>query len=212
MKKYNANNLIKNSRFKEYFPTLDEKMQNNVVDRINDLIEKESIYCDKGNFDHLSNLFTALALYEEFIKNGNNETEAANKVGEIMWDFVSRTSAPKMKKMGNLKIFIPFMKKFLPKMFAKGSGYGWKYTWHNDTDPKNVISFECNECIYATLLKKYNATKLGGVFCHCDIINYGNFDHIDFVRTDTKCITGNPCNFKFVEYPKNEKFKRTKSI
>lgn len=212
MKKYNGDNLIKKSRFQEYIPTLDKKTQNNITNRINELIEIEGIYCDKGNYEHLSNLFAALALYEEFIKEGNTKEDSISKVGDIMWEYVSRTSAPKMKKLGNLKIFIPFMKKFLPTMFSKGSGYGWKYTWHSDTDAKNEVSFECNECIYATILKKYNAIKLGGLFCHCDIINYGNLDYIDFVRTDTMCITGKPCNFKFVGYPRNEKFNRTNSI
>jgi len=212
MKKYIAKNLIKNSRFKEYYLTLDEKSQLNVNNRISELIKIEQVYCDKGNYDHLSNLFTALALYEELKKRGDSEEEACDKVSKAMWDYVAKTSAPKMQKTGNLKVFLPFMKKMLPKMLSKGSGYGWKYTWHTDTDSKNVLSFECNECIYATLLKKYNALNLGKSFCHCDVINCGNFKHIDFIRTDTKCITGKPCNFKFVEYPEEKKFERTKSI
>jgi hypothetical protein len=60
------------------------------------------------------------------------------------------------------------MKKIVPFGFKKGSGFGWRYTWHQD-DPKDEFRFECNECIYAKIPGKRNLIKLGTMCCHADI-------------------------------------------
>lgn len=211
MKSYAANDMVKSSRFTEYWETLDKNFQKNVLVRIDDLVDREKKYCDKGNYKHLSNIFTALALYEELQKRGHSEDEACKEVGEAMWKHEETFSKPKMVKFSGYGFFLPFMKRFLPSMFDKGSGYGWKYTWHMD-DPKDLLRFECNACIYAQILPRYDAARLGGIFCHADVINYGELQNIDFIRTETLCQTGKDCNFRFVRHPKGEAFTRTKSI
>ena len=211
VKRYTANRMVRSSRFTEYWETLSERTRRNVLARIDDLMLREKQYCDKGNYRHLSNLFTALALYEELHKQGLSEDEACREVGEAMWKHEEIFSKPKMVRFSGFGFFLPFMKKFLPSMFAKGSGYGWKYTWHRD-DPKDLLRFECNACIYAQILPKYGASHLGSIFCHADVINYGELQNIDFIRTETLCQTGKDCNFRFVRHPKGEKFVRTKSI
>jgi len=211
MKSYTAAEMAKNSRFTEYWLKLDETTRKNVLARIDDLGAHEKQNCDKGNYKHLSNIFTALALYEELQKQGLSEDKACREVGEAMWKHEETFSKPKMVKFSGYGFFLPFMKKFLPTMFANGSGYGWKYTWHRD-DPKDLLRFECNACIYAQILPKYNASHLGSIFCHADVINYGELQNIDFIRTETLCQTGRDCNFRFVRYPKGEKFVRSKSI
>ena len=91
------------------------------------------------------------------------------------------------------------MKKIVPFGFKKGSGYGWRYTWHND-DKKNEFHFECNECIYAKILGRRKLLKLGTMCCHADIINYGDLPYTDFIRTKTICHGGNECDFRFVRH------------
>ena len=42
--------------------------------------------------------------------------------------------------------------------------------------------------------------KLGAMFCHSDIINYGELPYTDFRRTKTLCQGGDCCDFDFVRY------------
>ena len=58
-----------------------------------------------------------------------------------------------MKKLARRPFFLPLMKKIVPLGFKKGSGAGWRYTWHRD-NPKDEFHFECNECLYAKILGK----------------------------------------------------------
>ena len=54
--------------------------------------------------------------------------------------------------------------------------------------------------------------RFGPMFCHSDIINYGNLHNIDFIRTRTLCQGGDCCDFRFVRHGKGETWERTKSI
>lgn len=50
------------------------------------------------------------------------------------------------------------------------------------------------------------------MFCHSDIINYGNLPYTDFIRTQTLCQGGELCDFHFIRHEKDEIWERTKSI
>ena len=100
------------------------------------------------------------------------------------------------------------MKKIVPFGFKKGSGTGWRYTWHKD-DPKDRFHFETNECIYAKILGKRGLMKLGTMCCHADVINYGNLPYTDFRRTKTLCYGDDCCNFDFVRHEGDESFERS---
>ena len=54
--------------------------------------------------------------------------------------------------------------------------------------------------------------RFGKMFCHSDIINYGNLHNIDFIRTQTLCQGGEKCDFCFVRHRKGETWERSKSI
>lgn len=196
MKDYIPEKMVADSRFQKYFPTLDQKIQKEVHARMAELIEEEKIYCDKGNYKHMCQIITALALYEVLQKNGRSEEEAYWLVSTEMWKFLD---PGKMQKASRLKIFLPLMKKIIPLGFKFGSGYGWRYTWHDD-DPADEYHFECNECIYEKIFGKRNLLKLGSIFCHADIINYGSLPYIDFIRTQTLCQGGTMCDFRFVRH------------
>ena len=196
MKKYEPKALVAVSRYQNYFPTLPESVQTDIYGRMQELIEEEKEYCDKGNYSHMAQILTSIAMYEVLQKHGKSEAEAYKAVSEEMWKFLDPSGMQKLSKKG---FFLPLMKKIVPFGFRKGSGYGWRYTWHRD-DPKNEFRFECNECIYAAILGRRGLMKLGAMCCHADIINYGNLRYTDFIRTETLCQGGDVCNFKFVRH------------
>jgi len=209
-KKYDPVKMVKNSRYQNYFPTLSERIKRDVYARMDELIEEEKEYCDKGNYSHMCQIITSIALYETLQKYGKKEEEAYRIVSEEMWKFLDPT---RMQKLAKYNFFLSLMKKIVPFGFAKGSGTGWKYTWHRD-DLKEEFHFECNECIYAKILGKRNLLKLGAMCCHADIINYGNLPYTDFIRTKTLCQGGDLCDFRFVRHKTDagDGWQRYKSI
>ena len=210
MSQYTPEKLVAISRYQNYFPTLPADVQQDTYARIAELIEEEKDYCDKGNFKHMAQILTSIALYEVLQKHGSSEEEAYRIVSEEMWKFLDPSG---MQKLAKKSFFLPLMKKIVPFGFKKGSGYGWRYTWHED-DPKNEFHFECNACIYAQILGKRNLMKLGSMCCHADIINYGALPYTDFIRTETLCQGGSRCDFRFVRHETDagDGWERSKSI
>ncbi|MBE6117545.1 MAG: hypothetical protein E7188_03225 [Erysipelotrichaceae bacterium] len=193
---YTAEKLVALSRYQNYFPTLTAEMQDDIYCRIRELLEEEREYCDKGNYKHMAQILTSIALYEVLQKNGKTTEEAYQIVSEEMWKFLDPSG---MQKLAEKSFFLPLMKKIVPFGFKHGSGTGWRYTWHKDC-PKNEFRFECNECIYEKILKPRGLMKLGSMCCYADIINYGSLPYTDFIRTQTLCQGGKLCDFRFVRH------------
>lgn len=82
------------------------------------------------------------------------------------------------------------------------------------TEKKHEFHFECNECIYASILGRRGLLKLGTMCCHADIINYGALPYTDFIRTKTLCYGGDQCNFSFIRHDTDagDGWNRTESI
>ena len=210
MKEYRPERLVAISRYQNYFPTLPEVIWEDVYRRMEALIEKEKEFCDKGNYKHMAQILTSIAMYEVLQQHGKTEEEAYRIVSEEMWKYLDPSG---MQKMARKNFFLPLMKKIVPFGFKQGSGFGWRYTWHKD-DPKDEFHFECNECIYAKILGRRGLIKLGAMCCHADIINYGDLPYTDFIRTKTLCQGGDVCDFRFVrhETEAGDGWKRSKSI
>ena len=210
MKKYEPEAMVAVSRYQNYFPTLPKDVQRNVYARMRELLEEEKTYCDKGNYAHMAQILTSIALFEVLQKHGRSEDEAYRIVSEEMWKFLNPSG---MQKLARKSFFLPLMKKIVPFGFKNGSCCGWRYTWHKD-DPKDEVRFECNECIYAKNLGRRGLMKLGAMCCHADIINYGNLPYTDFIRTQTLCQGGELCDFRFVRHQTDagDGWNRTKSI
>ncbi len=211
MKKYIPEEMVKISRYQNFFPTLSEDIKRDTYTRMRELLEEEKKYCDKGNYEHMAQILTSIALYEVLQKHGKSEDEAYKLVSEEMWKFLDPSG---MQKLSKKRFFMPLMKKVVPFGFKHKSGTGWRYTWHNDTDSKTEFHFECNECIYEKILKPRNLMKLGSMCCHADIINYGQLHYTDFIRTKTLCNGGDYCDFLFVRHNTDagDGWERTKSI
>ena len=159
MKKYEPKALVAISRYQNYFPSLSAQFQRDVYARMDELLIEEKAYCDKGNYAHMAQILTSIALYEVLQKHGQSEQEAYRIVSEEMWKFLDPVP---MQKLARKSFFLTLMKKIVPFGFRLGSGYGWRYTWHKD-DPKDEFRFECNECIYQKILGKRGLIKLGAI-------------------------------------------------
>ena len=210
MKPYTPERLVAISRYRRYFPTLPPEIRSDIHARIRELIAEEKRYCDRGNYKHMAQIFTAIAVYQTLQKHGMSEEEAFKTTSEEMW----KALTPKAyQKLARLPFFLPLMKRILPFGFRHGSGAGWRYEWHPD-DPKNRFHFECRECVYRHIFARQNLMKLGAMFCHADIINYGNLPYTDFRRTKTLCQGGDCCDFDFVRHATDagDGWSRTKSI
>lgn len=148
MKEYRPEQLVAISRYQNYFPTLPDEIREDVYRRMEALIKEEKEFCDKGNYKHMAQILTSIAMYEVLQRHGKTEEEAYRSVSEEMWKFLDPSG---MQKMARKSFFLPLMKKIVPFGFKHGSGFGWRYTWHKD-DPKDEFHFECNECIYIDFL------------------------------------------------------------
>ena len=194
-KEYLGENLINYSRYKNYFAGLGEDVKNKVIKRINELIKENDKYCDKGNYKHISNIFSALSLYE-VLQEYTPKDNAFKTVSEEMWK-TAEESMRTFKKIMKLPNMLKIIGKLLSKLFENGSGYGWKYTWHNELTTNDYLQFECNECIYQKIFSKYNVPELGPMFCQVDDITYSDLPNIKFTRNHTLCRDGQDCDFKF---------------
>ncbi|MBR2811683.1 MAG: L-2-amino-thiazoline-4-carboxylic acid hydrolase [Solobacterium sp.] len=208
--KYTAEKLVAVSRYQNCFPALSKEIQEDTLERIRELLAEEKQYCDKRNYRHMAQILTSIALYETLQKHGRSEEESYRFVSVEMWKFLEPSG---MQKLAKKKFFLPLMKTIVPFGFQKGSGTGWRYTWHKD-GPKDEFRFECNECIYAKILGRRGLMKLGAMCCHADIINYGNLPYTDFIRTQTLCQGEELCDFRFVRHDTDagDGWERFKSI
>ena len=205
MKKYIPEQMVKVSRYQNFFPTLDAGMQADVYARMRELIEEEREYCDKRNYEHMAQIITSIALYEVLQRHGASEEEAYRAVSEEMWAFLDPSG---MQKLARMRFFLPLMKRVVPFGFKHNSGVGWRYTWHGD-DPKDRFRFETNECIYEKILGRRGLLKLGTMCCNADVINYGSLPYTDFRRTKTLCYGDDCCNFEFVRHEGDGNFQRS---
>ena len=211
MKSYIPEKLVAVSRYRRFFPTLPEEIQQDIYLRMGVLLEEEKQYCDQGNYKHIAQILTSIAIYRSLQAHGKTEEEAYRIVSEEMWKALTPDT---YRKLARHSWFIPAMKKILPFGFRHGSGVGWRYEWHLDDDPKDRFHFECRECVYHHIFEEQNLMKLGAMFCHSDIINYGNLPHIDFRRSQTLCQGGDCCDFDFVRHSTDagDGWERTKSV
>lgn len=209
-KKYDGQAMARHSRFVNFLDKMIPEAQQKVANRIDDYIAQNKEYCDRGNYQHLCNIFTCMALYNTLVGCGTKEQEAEGIVFKVMYRYM-KTQKEKFQKLAERGWFWPLVKAIVPVGFKRGSGYGWAYTWHRRS-AKNELRFECTKCIYKPILSKYGLERFAPKFCHNDIIVYGELPQTDFIRTKTLSRGDDVCDFKFIRYKKEEKFDRTISV
>ena len=125
MKPYKPEALVNISRYQNYFPTLPKNIQQEIYQRMTEVLEEEKEYCDKGNYEHIAQIVTSVAIYEVLQKHGKSEEEAYKAVSEEMWKFLNPSG---MQELAKKSFFLPLMKNIVPIGFRKKSGIGWRYT------------------------------------------------------------------------------------
>ena len=155
-KKYLGRAMAKKSRFIRYLENMNENERLIVESKIDKYIGENEEYCDKGNYQHLCNIFASMALYGTLLQLGHSEKEAEDIVFNTMYEFM-QTQKKKFQKLAKYGWFWPLIKKIVPLGFKKGSGFGWSYTWHKDSP--NEFRFECNKCIYRPIFAKYGLER-----------------------------------------------------
>ena len=64
MKPYKPEALVRISRYQNNFPTLPKDIQQDIYQRMTEMLEEEKAYCDKGNYEHIAQIVTSVAVYE----------------------------------------------------------------------------------------------------------------------------------------------------
>lgn len=116
-----------------------------------------------------------------------------------LWDYMERHTAGTYRKMLGKPGMLKLMDRVVPAGFKRGSGYGWNYVWHHDESTGKRLRFECTSCIYQQIYDKYGIRRLGTIFCHADVVNYGSIPGVTFTRNHTLCQDGQPCDFLFTK-------------
>lgn len=197
MKAFTPEKPVAVSRYKKLFPTLPNDVRRDALSRMDVLPEDEKRWCNEGNYKHIAQILAAIALYQILRRHGKSEPEAFRIISEAMWGALT---PKRYQRMAKLPFFLPAMKKILPFGFRRGSGAGWRYTWRLDEDDKDRFRFECKECLYHHIFGDRGRMKRGAMFCHSDVINFGNLPYTDFKRTKTLFQNGDCCDFDFVRH------------
>lgn len=210
MKKDNPLRMINAGRYKTCFAELSPEIQADVLVRMERLIDENRQWYDRGNYGHLCNILPTLAIDEALQAVGKTPEESLDILSRYMWGALK---PERMQRLAEKRFFMPLMKVVVPLGFRMKSGKGWHYVWHKDTDGPDEFHFECTECLYKHIFSHYGVLeRFGPMFCHSDIINYGNLPHTDFIRTQTLCQGGDLCDFRFVRHSRDEHWQRTESI
>jgi len=210
MKRYKPIKMIRAGRYGDCYAELPSGVQADVLKRMERLIDEEREWFDRGNYGHLCNILPTIALDEALQAAGHTADEAYNIISTHMWAALKPEG---MQRLAEKSFFMALMKKVVPLGFSLKSGKGWHYVWHHESDGPKEFHFECTECLYKHIFSRRGLLeRFGPMFCHSDIINYGNLPHTDFIRTQTLCQGGELCDFCFIRHDKGETWTRTKSI
>ena len=80
MNQYTPEKLVAVSRYQNFFPTLDETVRRDVYARIAELMDEEKEYCDKGNYKHMAQILTSVALYRKKLLYAADEKDRSFRI------------------------------------------------------------------------------------------------------------------------------------
>lgn len=209
MNGYRVQPMLRRSLNYKHFCHLDDVAQAQVLARMEVLIREEKEFCDRGNYQHLCDILSTIAMFETLCSQGMSKDQAIEAVGNEIYKALEPRRLT-MERLAKHRWFWWLMRTILPTAFRLGSGTGWRFTWF-PRQPKREFKFEVNECIYQKIFAKHNVKCLGPMICHSDIVLYGTLPHIDFQRKGTLCYEDAICDFKFVRYSPDEEFTRSSS-
>ena len=194
MKKYIPQKMIEKSRFNRFVKTWSEDERQQLIERIDRLIKENSNYTDSGNYGHLCNLLTSLAMVMVLEENKKTRDEAIKTVADAMYEYI-RPQIISMKKLSAKGWFIRFLKLTMPLKFKKTLGYGWDVEF--PVCPKDTFSMTTHKCIYQQIFSKYGMPEMTAVFCKVDDILYSDLPGAEFLYTQQIGTGGSMCDYSF---------------
>jgi hypothetical protein len=186
--------MIERSRFGEFAKTWSEDKRQQLIKRIDRLIEENLRYTDNGNYGHLCNLLTSLAMVMVLEENGKTRDDAIRSVADAMYEYI-RPQITSMKKLSAKGWFVTFLKLTMPLKFKKTLGYGWDVEF--PTCPKDTFSMTTHKCIYQQIFTKYGMPEMTAVFCKVDDILYSDLPGAEFLYTQQIGTGGSMCDYSF---------------
>lgn len=194
MKKYIPEKMIHQSRFKDYYESWNESEKKQLTDQIKKLIQDKPEYTDSGNYGHLCNLFTSLAMVQILEHNGRTRTEAERLVADAMYKYIE-PQINSMKKLASHSWFVRFLKIIMPIKFRFTLGFGWDVEFPNC--PSDTFSMTTHKCIYQQIFSKYGMPEMTAIFCKVDDILYSNLPRAEFIYTEQIVNGGKMCDYSY---------------
>ena len=194
MKKYDPVKMIRKSRFVTFYDTWSAAEQDKLADQIKRLIEENSIYTDSGNYDHLCNLLTSLAMVMVLESTGKKRAEAEKLVADAMYEFI-QPQILSMRKLASHNWFVKFLKITMPLKFKKTLGYGWEVEFPKS--PSDTFAMTTHKCIYQQIFCKYGMPEMTAFFCKVDDILYSDLPRAEFLYTQQIGTGGKVCDYSY---------------
>lgn len=192
--KYIPQQLIKKSRFRDYFLSLEKEEQERTLGILERLILENSEYTDEKNYGHLCNLLTSLALVQMHEQSGKTRQESQEMVANAMYRFIEPQKKA-MKKLASHGWFVPVLKKVMPAKFGRNLGYGWDVILPKA--PKDEFVMITRKCIFYEIFSKYGMPEMTAKFCKVDDILYGALKRAEFLYTGQIGTGGKQCDYTF---------------
>ena len=186
--------MIKKSRFKDYFKTLDENESKLVLENISLLVEENKEYADNNNYEHLCNLFSSLALVKTKVSLGLSKVESEKLVFDAMYAYLE-PQVGKMQKLAKHKWFVPMLKKLMPIKFKHTLGHGWNVEFPEA--PKTKFCMITHACIYHQIFTKYGYPEMTCGFCKVDDMLYSALPHTKFSYYERLGEGGSFCDYSY---------------
>lgn len=194
MKKYIPEEMIKKSRFKDYYAKWSSDEQKRLLEIMERLIRENSEYADNKNYGHMCNLMTSLAMEMALEEMGKTRSEAQDAVAQAMYSFIQPKIAP-MQKLASNSWFVGMLKLTMPIKYSHTVGYGWDVEY-----PKcgsGVYSMVIHSCIYQQIFSKYGMPEMTAIFCKVDDIMYSDLPRAEFIYSEQIGRGGSMCDYTF---------------
>lgn len=194
MKKYIPAKMIRQSRFIAFYDTWNKDEKEKLLERMSKLILDNPEYTDSGNYGHLCNLLTSIAMVMILEENGKSRVDAENAVAEAMYEFI-QPQILSMQKLASHGWFVRFLKIIMPLKFKKTLGYGWSVEFPKC--PSDTFAMITHRCIYQQLFTKYGMPEMTARFCKVDDILYSDLPRAEFAYTQQIGNGGSMCDYSY---------------
>ncbi len=190
---------------KRFFPPLSaiigEEKCGRVLARYRDLYASHDLPQNPFLKWHLTEgILPGLAFYQVLRESGESRENALATVDRAFVSLFS-DNVGKMKRLGRLPFFYPFLRMFIKPAMRPYPPEGWNVEWiRND---REAIRFDMKSCFYHDVLSRYGAPELTASFCRVDDLTYENMSpRVSWRRTMTIAGGDAVCDFCFARAKK----------